>query len=307
MSFSENVKSDIVRDIPKDKKLIDATLASMLHLSSEVVLGKPMKLQFTSNLMYVIRYFITLIKTNYDVTYDIESRVISRLDNHKVFTCIINDADNIIKDFNLLISDDYDLETEDERIYYLRGAFLSRGSVNDPNSKTSHLEISHSSNDLILFIQKIINSFELNSRISKRRNNLIVYLKSKNSIGDFLYLLGCRQSMSYYEDTIITKEIEAQAKRSINLDIANQDKTNKASVIQLKVIEYLEYNYPLDKLDSKLLMVMKVRKENKESSLSELLDIIHEEYDPYLSKSGLNHRFRKLKEIAEEYKGSKIL
>ncbi|MCR5350595.1 MAG: DNA-binding protein WhiA [Acholeplasmatales bacterium] len=306
MSFSEKVKNDIIRTIPKEQNEINSTIRAMLHFSSEIILGKPIKLAFTSNLMSIIRYFITLVKINYDVEFNIESRIINRLDNHRVFTCIILDADKIIKDFNLLSGETIDLKTEEEKIAFLKGAFLSRGSVNDPNSKSSHLEISHTSNDEILYVQKLINSFELNSRIAKRRNNLIVYLKSKSSIGDFLYLLGCITSMSYYEDAVITKQIEAQAKRSINLDIANQDKTNIAAMEQLKIIEYLEYNYPLEKLDSKLLMVMKVRKDNKEASLSELLDIIHEEFDPFLSKSGLNHRFRKLKEIAHEFSGGKI-
>ena len=106
--------------------------------------------------------------------------------------------------------------------------------------------------------------------------------------------------MSYYENVLITKEIKTNAKRAINLDLANQDKTNDAAQEQLRYIRYLEYNYPLERLDSKILMVMKVRKDNPESSLSELLDVIHDEFDPDLSKSGLNHRFRKIKELARE-------
>ena len=106
--------------------------------------------------------------------------------------------------------------------------------------------------------------------------------------------------MSYYEDVVITKEIKANAKRTINLDIANQDKTNEAAQEQLKYIRYLEYNYPLEKLDSKILMVMKVRREHPEHSLTQLLDIIHDDYDPQLTKSGLNHRLRKIKELATE-------
>jgi DNA-binding protein WhiA len=112
--------------------------------------------------------------------------------------------------------------------------------------------------------------------------------------------------MNYYENTIITKEIAASAKRSINLDIANQDKTNNAAKEQLKYIEYLTYNYPLEELDSKILMVMKVRSEHPEHSLTQLLDVIHDEYDPNLSKSGLNHRFRRIKELALEHKNKKI-
>ena len=306
MSFSENVKNDIVRIIPENENEIKQTIRAMLHFGCEIILGKPTKLAFTSNLMSVIRYFVKLIKTKYLIEYNIESRVISRLDSHKIFTCIILNSDELIKDFDLFNNKEIDLDDENEKIAYIKGAFLSRGSVNDPNSKSSHLEISHSSNELIIYVQKLINSFELNSRISKRKNNLIVYLKSKQSIGDFLYLLGCRSVMSYYEDTIITKQIEAQAKRSINLDIANQDKTNSAAKEQLRIIKYLEYNYPLGDLDSKLLMVMKVRRDHPELSLSELLDIIHDEYDPFLSKSGLNHRFRKLKEIAINHNGGKI-
>ena len=106
--------------------------------------------------------------------------------------------------------------------------------------------------------------------------------------------------MEYYQNIIITKEIKTTAKRTINLDLANQTKTNSAASEQLKNIQYIEYHFDLSKLDNKLLMVMKVRKDNAEASLSELLEIIHEEYDPYLTKSGLNHRFRKLKELVEE-------
>ena len=87
--------------------------------------------------------------------------------------------------------------------------------------------------------------------------------------------------------------------------VANQDKTNKASKDYIRYINYLTINYPLDELDSKLLMVMKVRKDYPEYSLSQLLDIIHDEYDPYLTKSGLNHRLRRIKELALELQEKK--
>ena len=148
----------------------------------------------------------------------------------------------------------------------------------------------------------MMNSLDFNARISKRKNYLITYIKAKNVIGTFLYAIGAQASMAYYEDMVITKEIKATALRSVNLDVANQDKTNEAAKEQLKYIQFLEYNYPLGDLDQKLLMVMKVRKEYPEHSLTQLLEIIHEEFDPKLTKSGLNHRLRKLKEIAVEYK-----
>ena len=300
MSFSTNVKNDLLRV----KTDIKAELKGLLDFGSEVTLGSGMKIIFSSNNLSVTRKFISLVKDLHeDFSFELLSRVINRLDNRTIYSCEVDTdtSKKIVEDFKLLQNDIVSFDDDVKKAAYLRGAFLVKGSVNDPGSKTSHLEISSNSENNIINIQRIFNEFELDARISKRKNNLIVYLKKKQTIGDFLYLIGVTTAMEYYENTIITKEIMATAKRTINLDVANQNKTNKAALEQLKYIEFLEYNYPLERLDSKLLMVMKVRIENKEASLTELLDIIHDEYDPNLTKSGLNHRFRKLKEIALDY------
>ncbi len=306
MSFSKTVKDDLLKksnpDLLSDKLEIEA----MLRFGGEVILGNPLRLSFTSSLMMVVRRFVTLAKKYYPIEYEIESRKIERLDSQSVYTCIVGlGADLIIKDLNIIgQASSYREKTlsVEQKTAYLRGAFLVRGTVNDPASKSSHLEISSVNEGEIVFVQKIMNSLDFNARISKRKNYLIAYIKAKNTIGTFLYAIGAQASMEYYEDMIITKEIKATALRSVNLDVANQDKTNEASKEQLKYIQFLEYNYPLGELDSKLLMVMKVRKDYPEHSLTQLLEIIHEEYDPKLTKSGLNHRFRKLKEIAVEFK-----
>lgn len=298
MSFSKDVKEDLLR-IKNSEKANYAETLGMIRLAGEVSINSK-TLSLTCNSMGIIRRFVRLIRTKYDIEYSILSRTISRLDNHTVFTCQISNAIDIINDYNLLSIDSVDFDTEEEKCAYLRGVFLVKGSVNDPQSRSSHLEISYSSDKEIIYIQKIMNDFDLNARIAKRKNVYLAYVKSKDVIGEFLYLIGATRTMEYYQNTIITKEIKATTKRTINLDVANQAKTNKASSEQMKYIKYLEYNYDLSKLDNKLLMVMKVRYDNPELSLSELLDIIHEEFEPDLSKSGLNHRINKLKEIAEE-------
>ncbi len=301
MSFTKDVKEDLLHYENNDFNAESAEVLGVLRFSGEVILGKNLGLSFTCNSMGIIRRYVKILKEKYDLDYSVLSRTISRLDNHVVFTCEISKgADKIIKDYDLLGLEMKEFNDEEEKKAFLRGAFLVRGSVNDPNSKSSHLEISYNSDTEILALQKIMNEFDLNARISKRKNNYIVYIKSKDSIGEFLYLIGASKSMEYYQNIIITKEIKTTAKRTINLDLANQSKTNTAATEQLKNIQYIEYHFDLSKIDNKLLMVMKVRKDNVEASLSELLDIIHEEYDPYLTKSGLNHRFRKLKELVEE-------
>lgn len=310
MSFNLDVKEDLIQVYTESEFASRLELEALLRFSSEIVFGVPMRLEVTLSTMGIMRHFLTLCKRFYKIETVVASRVINRFDNKTTFTCSISSgAEQIIKDFNLFGSEsEYRKKAtlQDDEVCYLRGAFLARGSVNDPMAKNSHFEISTTVESEILYIQKIMNHFELNARVSKRKNLLIAYIKAHDAIGEILYRMGASSSMAYYEDSIITKEIKATAHREVNLDVANQDKTNKAALEQLKIIEYLEYNYPLDKLDSKLLMVMKVRKDYKEHSLSQLLDVIHEEYDPNLTKSGLNHRFRKLKELYLELKNQKV-
>ncbi len=305
MSFSTNVKEDILKFNNIDSKALKLTLEAMLRFSGEIVISKPLKLNFSSNNLSIVTYLIKNLKKLYEFEYEIEQRKIERFDNSITYRASIIGANKIIEDMNLAKDSskekDEIFSDEEYMASYLRGAFLSRGSVNDPKSKNGHLEISSTNTKEIIFIQKIMNEFELNARVTKRKTYTVCYIKKRESIADLLYRLGATATMNYYQDILITKEIKANAKRSINLDIANQYKTNASAEEQLKYIKYLEYNYPLSEMDPKLLMVMKVRKEHPEHSLSQLLDIIHDEYDPKLTKSGLNHRFRKLKEIALDY------
>ncbi len=310
MSFAMTVKDDLLKVNSSEQNENLAMLEALLRFGGEVIISRPIRLSFTCNNMAVVRHVIKLAKMYYEIDFEIESRTVKRFDNHTVFTCVITKgADEIIKDLSLLTLDsnikDLCIDDEELMVNYLRGAFLVKGTVNDPMSKDSHLEITSITEGEIIFVQRLMNYFELNARITKRKNYLVLYIKAKEAIGDFLYRLGATASMSYYEDVIITKDIKATARRTVNLEIANQDKTNAAAMEQLKMIKYLEYNYPLEKLDPKILMVMKVRKEHPESSLTELLDIINDTYDENITKSGLNHRLRKIKEIALEHMEAK--
>ncbi len=306
MSFSLDVKTDLL-NFNSDNILADKLeIESMIRISGEIGIV-PLSISLTSNNSGIIRRFVSLIKKYYDVETDILKRVIDRFDSHTNYTAIINKgADIIINDLNLLHESSNYRQDLDERLIeaYLRGAFLVRGSVNDPSSKTNHLEISSTSESEIIFLQRLMNNFELNARISKRKNYLVLYIKAIDSIADFLYHIGCNQIMEKFQDIVITKKLKTNAKRSVNLDLANQEKTNSAAKMQVKYIKVIEYNYPLEKIDQKILMVMKVRLDYPDYSLNDLLTVIHNEYDPDLTKSGLNHRFRKIKQMAIDLKKS---
>lgn len=310
MSYSFDVKEDILKfNTEASQHLVE--LQALLRFSGEVIISNPIKLSFTSTNMHVIRYFIKLVKQFYtDVEYEITSRQQQKLNKQTFYSCVIsNSAKTIIEDLGILDPVPYNkediMDSLELIVAYLRGAFLAKGSVNDPITSNYHLEIVTDKESEALFVQRIMNHYEINARIAKRKNSLLVYIKEKDTIIDFLRRLGANVTMNEFENIVIKRGLAADVNRLLNIDVANQQKTNNASKEQLKYIKYIEMNFQLDKLDPKLLMVMKVRKDNPEASLNELVEIINEIYEENITKSGLNHRFRKLKELALDFESRK--
>lgn len=309
MSFSFNVKEDILKvNLDSSSHLIE--LESWLRLAGEIYLN-PVRLVFSSSNLHIIRYYVGILKGLYSNTsFEIASKQQQKLNRKIIYSCIIEkNAETIIEELYLLepisLHREEILQNSLSTLAYLRGAFLAKGSVNDPNTSNYHLEISVDREVEALFIQRLMNVFNLNARIVKRRNHLIIYIKEKDRIVEFLRRIGANVTMNEFENAMIKRELSANVNRALNTDVANQQKTNRSSVDQMKYISYLEYNYPLERLDSKLLLVMKMRKENPEASLSELVEIINKRYNENITKSGLNHRFRKIKEIALDFKERK--
>lgn len=310
MSYSFDVKEDILKfNTQTSQHLVE--LMALLRFSGEVIISNPLRLSFTSANMPLIRYFIKLVKQFYiDVEYEINSRQQQKLNKQTFYSCVItNKAKTIIEDLGILDPVPYNKEeiinSPELIIAYLRGAFLAKGSVNNPITSNYHLEIVTDKESEALFIQRIMNQYDINARITKRRNSLLVYIKEKDSIIDFLRRLGSNVVMNEFENIVIKRSLAADVNRLLNIDVANQQKTNNAAKEQLKYIKYIEMNFQLEKLDPKLLMVMKVRKDNPEASLNELVEIINDIYEENITKSGLNHRLRKLKELAIDFESRK--
>ena len=140
MSFSSDVKNDLLRI----DEYNDSELKAMLDFSSEVTFGKELKVIFSCNNLGVTRRFISLVKSVYPgMTFELLSRVINRLDNRTIYSCEVDliTSKMLVEDYSLLLSNDYNIEAEEDKVAYLRGAFLVKGSVNDPGSKTSHLDM----------------------------------------------------------------------------------------------------------------------------------------------------------------------
>lgn len=307
MSYASHVKEELanISELSSSGKM--ALLEALLRLNGEIQIGHgELGVSFTSSNAAVSRTFLALVKELYKCDVELIQKDTNYLKKLKQYIVrITSQSETIVEEFSLMsnISPNREeiLNNEQAMSAYLRGAFLARGSVNDPKTSAYHLEIVTSNEIEAIFIQRLMNYFNLNAKITKRRKDLVVYLKDVQMIKDFLRIIGTVKAVFELEDIIIKRVFASDINRAMNCELANETKTMDAANEQLKYIRYLEYHYPLDKLDSKILMIMKVRKDNPEASFQDLIKIIEDVYGEQITKSGINHRFRKIKEIAIEH------
>ncbi|WP_179396238.1 DNA-binding protein WhiA [Lacticaseibacillus absianus] len=190
------------------------------------------------------------------------------------------------------------LNEEQRERSYLRGAFLAGGSVNNPETSRYHLEIYslyHDHNDGIL---KMMNDFGLNARTVERRSGYIVYLKEAEKIADFLQVIGATNAMLKFEDVRIVRDMRNSVNRLVNCETANLNKTIDAAQRQIENIHYLNDHGILETMPEKLREIALLRLGHPDVSLKELGEMVP---SGAISKSGINHRLRKLNQIAEGY------
>lgn len=310
MSYTSDVKNELcmVKGNTNDDQI---TLEAMLRLNSEIIKRDgEFILNFETTSNAVARRFLSLTREFFDCEIVMLKKHIKKLNQKDRYVISVNTmAEAMIDMFNLFynetlnkdaIIDDVSL-TKD----YLRGSFITRGAVNNPNTSNYHLEIASKNSNEAVFIQTLFNNLELDAKITKRRNDYVVYIKSSQKIIDFLRLIGCSEVVFKFEDEVLSRNFNQDINRIMNFDIANEMKSQSAARKQLGYIQYLEYYYPVEKLDSSILLVMQARKKYPESSLQELADAMGDDYGFKITKSGLNHKFRKIKQIAIEHKEGK--
>ena len=183
---------------------------------------------------------------------------------------------------------------------FIRGAFLAAGSVNNPE-KSYHMEIVCASEDKAEQIKEIINSFGLESKVINRKKTYVIYLKEGAQIVDLLNIMEAPVALMELENVRILKEMRNSVNRMVNCETANINKTVSAAVKQTEDIQFIQNTIGLKKLPDNLREIAEVRLAYPNSSLKELGDLL----SVPLGKSGVNHRLRKLSEIAEKLKEEK--
>lgn len=308
MSFSYEIKSEVARlDSARTENITE--LSAIIRNSAKI----DKSIIITIENSAIARRIFKLIKDIYDITPIITVR--KRYSFNKGLSYILDikeKNEQILKDLSILdeqgnylnIPKDYIIEDEEEVRAYLRGLFMCVGSINDPKTSRYHLELLVDNLKYAKFISQILNKYNLNSKVIKREKNYMIYIKEAEKIADFLRIIKSFNAVMYFEDIRIYRDHKNMTNRLNNCEQANMDKVFMTSNSQIKDIQLLETNGLLDILDEKLKEVINYRLQYPESSLQELSDIITIKTGNKITKSGLNHRLRKIKEIANRLKNN---
>lgn len=208
---------------------------------------------------------------------------------------------SIYKDGKKIDPQDYLLETKEDKIAFIQGLFLACGSINDPATSGYHLEFVVPLKKDAIYIQKVLKDLNLSSKILKRSNHYMIYLKNAEQISDLIKMFNAINSLFYFEDIRIYRDHKNMVNRLNNCEIANQEKTIKAGMNQIDNIKYIEDKELIDLLDERTKDVMKYRKKYPEVSFNELAEIISVETGNKIGKSGINHCFIKIRELVKKH------
>ena len=310
MSFSGNVKEELSEHWSSARHCQIAELAAILGLCGSIIINSrnEYRVKVHTENKAVARKVFTLIKKTFNIESDISIRrnIQKQSVSYSVVVKQHQDALRVLQAVKLI--DEHLDGFEEVRIVnpivvqqtcckraFIRGAFLAAGSMSDPK-KAYHFEIVCAAEPMAEQIRELMSSFSMEAKIVQRKKSYVVYLKEGSQIVDILNIMEAHVSLMELENVRILKEMRNTVNRKVNCETANLNKTVSAAVKQLEDITYLRDTIGLEKLSEGLEEVALARLSHPDASLKELGTLL----SPPVGKSGVNHRLRKLGDLAEK-------
>lgn len=286
MSFSSEIKEELSKtNNLKNKEEVKYEFLGYL-ISSNISIKKN-KIEYSTENEYNINRLNKLLN-NLNIDYDICVK-------GNLFV-IKFDIENIEYYINLLSN----IEKDNLKKAFIRGSFLGSGSINDPKKKY-HIEISLENKEYANILKNILNEFNIIFKELERKSSYSLYSKDGEEISKFLALIGASKAVINFEEIRVIRDIRNNVNRKVNCETANLNKTVNAAVRQIEDIKFIYNSKAEDKLSDSLKEIANLRMENPDISLVELGKLLKEP----IGKSGVNHRLKKIQEIANELRGNK--
>ena len=315
MSFSLEVKEELAKHIGSSRHCQLAEIAAIIDGAGIIKADESgeMALYLQDDNPLVVRKFFTLLKKAFNIGTSILEGIPDVKENGRVYRPVIAsgkdlhsvlgairmiDSDGSVKDINEGISPQVTRNSCCKRAF-LRDSFMCLGSISDPN-KGYHLEYVCDREEQAERLREMIESFDIKAMIVRRKKYFVLYIKEGAGIVDLLNIMEAPVSLMNLENLRIVKEMRNSINRRVNCEVANITKTVNAATKQIEDITFLRDHYGFENLPVNLREMAEVRLEHPDSTLLELGRFL----DPVVGKSGVNHRLRKLSELADKLKGN---
>lgn len=290
MSFSQEVKEELAKRMGAARHCQMAELAALMHFCGQY--GQDREGNFTIGFQVenetVVKKGFTLLKKAFSIDTDIVIKEEKMKELHHKFGDLEEPVDEVL------------LRSSCCRRAFIRGAFLGIGSISAPE-KGYHLEFVTSNERKAKQLQEVIQSFDVDAKMTLRKKYYVLYVKEGESIVDLLNIMEAHVALMELENMRILKDLRNNINRRVNCETANINKVLNSSKKQIEDILLLKEHYGLDNLPENLRQVAEIRLEENDISLKEIGEML----DPPIGKSGVNHRLRKLSEMADKLKSGK--
>lgn len=315
LSFSSKVKGELSLHFGNGRHCEIAETAAFVNICGQTgAFGKDFCIKIQTENFFVAKKCFTLLQNTFNIIADVSVRTSGLKRQTRVYTLFVKNpaqAETILRATGMLFEENGQKKLV-KRIYgpvvssiccrraYIRGAFISVGSVNDPE-KNYHLEFVLADISSAEQLRDLINAFGLDAKVVERKEHYVVYLKEGEQIVDLLNVMEAPLALMDLENVRIVKEMRNDINRKVNCETANLNKVVGAAVKQLEDINFIEETIGLSQLPEQLEEVARLRLEYPDKSLKELGSFL---MTP-VGKSGVNHRLRKISNIAETLREGK--
>ena len=294
MSFSSQVKEELVKQISSARHCQIAEIAGIIGVCGEVKTSDTQKTELvlrTEN-VFVARKYFTLLEKTFNISVAINIHENPYQTKGKVYNMYISDHEDAAR---VLKTANHGAVIQKKccKRAFLRGCFLASGSISSPE-KFYHLEISSSTEDFAERVREVFCDFGIDAKIVVRKKQYVVYIKEGEQIVDSLALMEANQALMEFENIRIIKEMRNDINRRVNCETANLNKTINASIEQIEAIRKLKKTGDFEKMDESLKEIAELRVGNPNASLIELGKMLKKP----VGKSGVNYRLKKIMEIA---------
>ncbi|WP_066192393.1 DNA-binding protein WhiA [Gracilibacillus timonensis] len=312
MSFAADIKKELT-NVESEDCCKQAELAALIRMNGAISFSRNhYSLDVQTENAAIARRIYTLIKSIYELPVELLVRKKMKLKKNNVYIVrmkqgvkeMLQDLEILLEPLQFIhtISDKY-TKQECCRRAYLRGAFLAGGSVNNPETSSYHLEIYNFHEQHNQSLCDLLNEYGLHARVLERKKGYIVYIKEAEKITELLNYMGAHQALFKFEDVRIVRDMRNSVNRLVNCETANLNKTIGAAFRQVENIRFIDQTVGLEALPDKLQEIARLRIEHQDVTLKELGEMLS---GGKISKSGINHRLKKIDQFADQLRGEAL-